>query len=94
MEKGAFLISCGFILCLGMTSAVDIQHVYHHYPEMTKVLQDLEKEFPEMLKLITIGKSVQGEMTFIFQHTWFADIKFHPIKFQIIFLTSATHNFK
>jgi hypothetical protein len=35
-------------------------HVYHHYPDLTTELQDLASQYPDISKLTSIGKSVQG----------------------------------
>lgn len=35
-------------------------HVYHHYPDLTTELQDLANQYPDIAKLSSIGKSVDG----------------------------------
>ncbi|GBM94879.1 Carboxypeptidase M [Araneus ventricosus] len=54
------LVSVAVSLVLPATSALNIDFVYHHFPQMTAILRQLSNEYPELTKLYSIGKSVQG----------------------------------
>ncbi|GFY66267.1 carboxypeptidase D [Trichonephila inaurata madagascariensis] len=45
---------------LPSTTALNIDFAYHNFPQMTAVLRQLANEYPELTKLYSIGKSVQG----------------------------------
>jgi predicted deacylase len=47
-------------------------HVYHHYPDMTTELQNLAQQNPDIAKLSSIGKSVQGRELWQMEVTDFA----------------------
>ena len=42
-----------------------IQLAYHNYDEMTKLLQEASLEYPELVKLYSIGNSVQGRKLWV-----------------------------
>ena len=39
---------------------IEVDHVYHRYPQMTEFLNTISLEHPDLTQLYTIGKSVQG----------------------------------
>ncbi|XP_055935683.1 carboxypeptidase D-like isoform X2 [Argiope bruennichi] len=54
------LVSVAVSSVFPATSALNIDFVYHHFPQMTAILRQLANEYPELTKLYSIGKSVQG----------------------------------
>lgn len=48
-------------------SALDFQH--HDYARMEKYLQDLHEKYPEITRLSSIGKSVEGRELYVLEIT-------------------------
>ncbi|KAG8194099.1 hypothetical protein JTE90_003041 [Oedothorax gibbosus] len=48
------------LVLFSVVSALEVDFTYHRFPQMTNVLRQLNREYPEMTKLYSVGKSVQG----------------------------------
>ncbi|XP_015916488.1 carboxypeptidase D isoform X1 [Parasteatoda tepidariorum] len=55
-----FLVISAVCLIVPFSSALDVDFAYHDYPQMTAILRRFNREHPELTKLYSIGKSVQG----------------------------------
>ncbi|GIY02022.1 carboxypeptidase M [Caerostris darwini] len=57
-----FFVTMVFLVVSSISpiSALNVEFTYHNFPQMTAVLRQLANEYPELTKLYSIGKSVQG----------------------------------
>lgn len=49
-----------YLMAIQYVRGIEVDHIYHRYPQMTEFLNNVSLEHPDLTQLYTIGKSVQG----------------------------------
>lgn len=49
------------LVSLPRKQAVDVDFNYHHYDDLERVLINISQEYPDIARLYSIGRSIEGK---------------------------------